>query len=131
MRLTWRDGAATAVVAAAGGLYLWHLADPGMAVVGSARWAAAGVFVLGVVACAAGTDSLTEGSRYASVMSAGGGLAAVLTVFTLVTGSGVTLAGLIAVVGLLWLVTTARHLLGVHVRAPATTETQELSRRPG
>lgn len=136
MRLTWRDAVATAVVAAAAALYAWHLADPGLAVVGSARWASLGVFALGVTACMLGSSTLAPESRYASTMSAGGGLAALLTVATLITGSAVTLAGVVGVVGLLWLVTTARHALGIHVEPPAGAEPARMvgagvSRPPG
>lgn len=136
MRLTWRDVLATAVVAAAGALYAWHLADPGLAVVGSARWASVAVFVLGVTACALGSDTQTVGSPYASTMSAGGGLAGLLTAATLVTDSAVTLAGVVGIVGLLWLVTTMRHALGIRVVGRAPAEPSEMvgagvSRPPG
>jgi hypothetical protein len=113
MRLTWKDAAATTVVAAAAGLYAWHDASPGTALVGSTRWVTVGVFVLGVVACATGGSYTTVG-RYTTMMSIGAVVAFALLLTGLVTGSATVLTVLTALIGLMWLVTTARHALGLY-----------------
>ena len=113
MRLTWKDAAATTAVAAAGGLYAWHLGAGGTAFVGSTRWVALALFGLGVVACATGASYSTTG-RYTTAMSRGAIGALALTMTVLVTGSGTALALLAGVIGLMWLITTVRHALGIY-----------------
>lgn len=129
MRLTWKDTAATAIVAAAGGLYAWHLADPDVTFVGSTRWMGAVLFVLGVAACATGAQSLRAESGYAKVMSRGAGLAVILALVTCITGYEVVLAALALLIGVMWLVTTVRHTLGLQIETggpAAPMQTREL-----
>jgi hypothetical protein len=113
MRLTWKDAAATTCVAAAGGLYAWHIASPDLAFVGSTRWVALTLFVLGVAACATGA-SYSTGGAYTTVMSVGAVAAFAMSLIALIIGSGPALAVLAGIIGLLWLVTTARHALGIY-----------------
>jgi Ca2+/Na+ antiporter len=121
MRLTYKDGAATSFVAAAGALFAWHLTAPDTAFVGSARWTSVVVLVLGLVACASG-GQLTGDSGYQRFMSAMAALQFLLMLGVLVTANDGVLATLVAVLVVMWLVTTVRHglLLGT---APATSET--------
>jgi hypothetical protein len=113
MRLTGKDAVATAVVAAAGGLYAWHVGSPDLAFVGSTRWVTLAVFVLGVVACATGASYSATG-RYTTVMSVGAVATFALLLTGLITGSGTVLALLAGLVALMWLVTTVRHALGIY-----------------
>ena len=118
MRLTWKDAAATAAVAAAGGLYAWHAAAPDAVLVGSVRWMTLAVFVLGVVACATGGSYSTTG-RYTTAMSVGAVGAFALLLLGVVTGSGFALAVLAGLIGLMWLITTLRHALGIYPPPPS------------
>jgi hypothetical protein len=131
MRLTYKDGAATCFVAAAGAFFAWHLAEPHTAFVGSTRWASVVVLVLGLVACASGGQLTADGGyqRFMSALAAGPFL---LMLAVLVTGNDGVLAALVAVVGAMWLVTTTRHALGlgvapVAVEAPSAPPVRELA----
>ena len=117
MRLTWKDAGATAAVAAAGGLYAWHVGSPDLTFVGSTRWVLAAVFLLGVAACATGGSYSTTGA-YTAVMSTAAVATFALLLAGLVTGSGTALALLTALIGLMWLVTTVRHAFGVYPPPP-------------
>ena len=129
-RLSSHDAIATGLLAIAGGLYGWYLTSPDVAVVGSTRWMGVTLFVLGIAACARGADSVTETRGYAGVMSTAGGLAAVLAFVAAVTAYGAVLMALASLLAAMWLVTTARHALGMHIRAtgvpPAAAPTREL-----
>ena len=130
-RLTSHDAIATGLLAIAGALYGWYLTSPDVAVVGSTRWVGVTLFVLGIAACAGGADSVTETRGYAGVMATVGGLAAVLALVTAVTAYEAVLMALAALMAAMWLVTTARHALGAHMRltpvAPSpTTPAREL-----
>ncbi len=118
MRLTVKDAAGTGAVAIAGYLYAWHAAGTEAAVVGSVRWLAVALLALGVLACATGGDTLLSVDGYSRVMSWGGALATALTIAATVTGSERVLTALAVTIGLLWLVTTVRHALGIHLATP-------------
>lgn len=124
MRLTYKDGAATAFVAAAGAFYAWHLDAPHAAFVGSIRWTSVVVLVLGLVACASG-GQLSADSGYQRFMSAMAATPFLLMLAVLVTDSEGVLAALVGVVGAMWLVTTTRHAFGLGV-APAAGEAPPL-----
>lgn len=124
MRLTYKDGAATSFVAAAGAYYAWHLAEPQTALVGSIRWTSVIVLVLGLVACASG-GQLTADSRYQRFMSAMAAAPFLLMLAVLVTDSEGVLAALVGVIGAMWLVTTTRHAFG-RGNAPAAGEAPPL-----
>ena len=111
MRLTYKDVAATCFVAAAGAFFAWHLDAPHAVFVGSTRWTAVVVLVLGLVACASG-GQLTADSSYQRFMSAAAAAPFLLMLAVLVTDNDGVLAALVAVIGAMWLVTTARHALG-------------------
>jgi hypothetical protein len=135
MRLTIRDGLATAVVAAAAAVYLLWVT--GAAMTGwSVRVAAAVVFALGFAACVIDQNQMAvvygatrDGRRppaaYIVLASAIGALALLAGVLALVTGSTAMLTVLAASVGGLWVIATARHALtfgaGSHSRQPAKT----------
>jgi hypothetical protein len=112
MQREWRDAVATVPVLFTIALYIEYLADGSTLWVHGPRAMAATALVLGLAACVLGSWVWTGAARW---LSAPLGTAALLVaVFTLVTGSGVTLAVLIALVTALWVVSTGRHL-----RAPA------------
>jgi hypothetical protein len=121
MRLTYKDGAATSFVAAAGAFYAWHLVEPHTAFVGSIRWTSVVVLVLGLVACASG-GQLTGDNSYQRFMSAMAAAPFLLMLGVLVTDNEGVLVALVSVIGAMWLVTTARHALGLGA-TPAATPT--------
>ena len=121
MRLTWRDGLATLLVAAAAVLYaLWAagVLMPGV----STRWMTVIAFALGVAACTASQRELgevygatREGPRpsglYIALATALGVVMLVAGILAFVLASEALLATLVAAMVALWLIATARHAL--------------------
>ena len=116
MRLTWRDGLATLLVAAAAVLYaLWatNALMPGV----STRWMTVIAFALGVAACTADQRDLgevygatREGPRpsglYIALATALGILMLVAGILAFVLASEALLATLVAAMVALWLIAT-------------------------
>jgi hypothetical protein len=114
MTLTRKDAAATlfatlsvlAFAATHEGWNVWLIGD-------NHRWAAALILVLGLGACITGgqPDAMTEHKTTAMF----GGVALVLGVLAIVTGSLTPLSLLVACIVVLWMLTTVRHALAHHV----------------
>ena len=121
MRLTWRDGLATLLVAAAAMLYaLWatNALMPGV----STRWMTVIAFALGMAACTANQRELGElygatrqGPRtsglYIALATALGIVMLAAGIVAFVLASEAMLATLVAAMIALWLISTARHAL--------------------
>ena len=121
MRLTWRDGLATLLVAAAAVLYVAWAANALMPGV-STRWMTVIAFALGVAACTANQRELgelygttREGPRTSGLYIAlATGLGIVLLaagILAFVLASEAMLATLVTAMIALWLMATARHAL--------------------
>ena len=120
MRLTWRDGLATLLVAAAAVLYALWAADALMAGV-SIRWMTVIAFALGMAACTANQRELGEvyGARegprpsglYVALATALGVVMLVAGILAFVLASEAMLATLVAAMIALWLIATGRHAL--------------------
>jgi hypothetical protein len=132
MRLTWRDGLATLLVAAAVVLYaLWAGNDlmPGV----STRWMTVIAFALGMAACTANQRELGEaygasgeGRRpsglYIALATALGIVMLAAGVLAFVLASEAMLATLVTAMIALWLIATGRHALtGRHRQLRAHT----------
>jgi hypothetical protein len=122
MRLTWRDGLATLLVAAAAVLYALWATDALLTGV-STRWMTVIAFALGVAACTANQRELgevygatREGPRpsglYGALATALGIVMLVAGVLAFVLASEAMLATLVAAMVALWLIATGRHALG-------------------
>ena len=121
MRLTWKDGLATLLVAAAAVLYaLWAAGAllPGV----STRWMTVIAFGLGMAACTVNQRQLGEvygatrqGPRpsglYVALATAFGIVMLVAGILAFVLASEAMLATLVAAMIALWLIATARHAL--------------------
>ena len=121
MRLTWRDGLTTLLVAAAAVLYALWAADALMAGV-STRWMTVTAFGLGMAACTANQRELgevygatREGRRpsglYVALATALGVVMLVAGILAFVLASEAMLVTLVAGMVALWLIATARHAL--------------------
>jgi hypothetical protein len=121
MRLTWRDGLATLLVAAAAVLYALWAADALMAGV-STRWMTVIAFGLGMAACTANQRELgevygatQEGRRpsglYVALATALGVVMLVAGILAFVLASAALLITLVAGMVAQWLIATARHAL--------------------
>ena len=121
MRLTWRDGLATLLVAAAAVVYaLWAAgaAMPGV----STRWMTVIAFALGVAACTANQHELGElygatrqgphpSGIYIALATALGIVMLAAGILAFVLASEALLATLVAAMIALWLIATVRHAL--------------------
>jgi hypothetical protein len=135
MRLTWRDGLATLLVAAAAVLYALWATGAVMAGV-STRWMTVIAFALGMAACTANQRELgkvygaapgaprSPGS-YVALATALGIVMLVAGILAFVLASEAMLATLVAAMVALWLVATGRHALtGRHLHVPAQPATR-------
>jgi hypothetical protein len=122
MRLTWRDAMVTVFVAAAAVVYgLWQ---SGTAMTGTTtRAMAAIVFALGFLGCMGNRDRIGEvyspdadrrpPMTYVVLASLIGLVALISGVWAIVGASETMLAVLIGSMGVLWLITTGRHVMVV------------------
>jgi hypothetical protein len=83
----------------------------------SHRWAAGAILLLGVGACAQGTQ---RSGNAAAILGVLGGLALILGIWALITGSLTALSLLAADTVLLWFVSTVGHVLHAGHRPVAT-----------
>jgi hypothetical protein len=121
MRLSWKDGLATLFVAVATAIYSLWLSGAAFAGI-STRAVGAIVLALGWAACtsdaaalanAYGTDNHPRPQIALVVISSVlGGVALVAGVITLIGSSETMLGALVVAMIALWMVATARHVLG-------------------
>jgi hypothetical protein len=104
MRLTWKDAPATTLVVLA---FAATHEGWGVPLIGdSRRWAAGAILLLGMLTCGLGSPAKGGASR---LLAALGVLALALAALALATGSLTPLSLVVAVVVLLWALSTARH----------------------
>jgi hypothetical protein len=122
MRLSWRDGIATVLTAAAVALYIGYRTDADLLLVSSTRLAAISVLVLGWAACAvggAGRAGAADWTRAGTLLLSGVGVVTLLAALTaLVTGNEAALAVLVGALVVLWFAATLRHLVAGGHRGP-------------
>ena len=119
MRLTWRDGLATAFVGAAVLLYVLSLGDTSVAGLSGPRASAVAIFALGVGGCYTARSQMQDlysaGGRprppllYVVVASVLGGVMLVTGVVAISGGSSSALATLTWAMVMLWALATVRH----------------------
>ena len=135
MRITWRDGVATVLVAIAVVLYVLWLA--GIEVVGASSVKALGAVILGLglvasviaVVYGVGRWAGCPPRVYLAMASAIGLLALVAGVAVLVTANEVWLGTLVAATVVLWPMATVRHAMLAEEGAAEAAETSEQLRR--
>jgi hypothetical protein len=116
MRLSWRDAAAAFPVAASVGLYVAHRTGVDVPLLAGPRAVAVAVFVLGVTACYVGggidpADVPKPRDPWLRALGLHGLAAFLITVLALITGSWGVVAALVALLVLMWVVTTLHRLL--------------------
>ena len=126
MRLTWQhDGLATALVAAAAGLYgAYELGSP-VAGFGGVRMVSAGVLVLAIAACAAGGGAPDTSPRWQTFVAWLGTVGFGLTFVGMAWGSVLALRLAVGEIAGIWAITPARRVLA----RPATTVEAPAERR--
>lgn len=111
MRLTWKDVAATALVAAIVIPYTGYLVRGGILFINDPREVAGTALVLGITACAVGGSSVSRSDVMVRIASPFGFVALGLGIATLITGNELLLAGFIATIVLLWVLATVHHAM--------------------
>jgi hypothetical protein len=126
MRITWQDGLATVLVAAAVALYGLWLGGTVIFGLAGPRGLAAVILGLGITACLSARSHLADvygagtGPRpplpYVVLVSALGAVALVAAIIALLGGSTAALAALVAAMVALWAAATVRHLTAAPAR---------------
>jgi hypothetical protein len=132
MRLTWKDGVTTAVMALVLAVYLLYTSGADVVFVSSVRGASVAILLLGAIGCGYGAaDQLYKASdaattrAYTVVASAFGATALVAGLIALIFGSEVALTVLFAATAALWLIATMRHLISAGKAPPVTGDVTE------
>jgi hypothetical protein len=123
MKLTWRDAAAAVPVAMAVAAYAAYRTDAALPLLAGPRTLATAVFVLGVGACILGGGIMPGGvpqprNRWRKALGLHGPAAVLITVIVWISGSPTVLAALVALLVLMWVITTIHHALRPSVRRP-------------
>jgi hypothetical protein len=117
MRLTWRDGVETVLLAGVVAVTLAVTQGWGWPLLGSERAGVAVLAVIGYAMCVLGGSRTAveglirepRGHASVAVLSAFGALALVLVVVGLLVGTQAMLVALAITLAVLWAITTARH----------------------
>ena len=117
MTVTRKDAAATVLTALVvlvfaatrEGWNVWLVGD-------SRRWAASAIFLLGVLTCGQGSPDRGLATKVCAMLSV---LALVLAALAVATGSLTALSLLVTDIGVLWSISTVRHIVG-EPRQPMT-----------
>ena len=115
MRLTWKDGATTVMVAVIAAIYAAQTLQWGWPLIGEVRIATLAVGALGLGMCIVGADPsvMTARTGYTVLATTLGAAAGTLTIVGVITGWSVVLTALVLITVLLYVIATSRHLLGV------------------
>ena len=128
MRLSWKDGLATVLVAVA--LVFFAGWSAGATVAGiSGRGLVLAVFLLGIAGCYTAQSQfgivygVTGTARpplvYVVLVSMLGALATVVGIVALIVGGGLAVTTLLLAMIVMWILATVRHRLPTHARRPA------------
>ena len=137
MRLSWKDGVATAAVALVVTVYLLFAAGADVVLISSAQGAGTAMLLFGIVGCAYGAaDELFEAKgstarkTYIVITSALGVTAAAAGLLAVIFGYEIALTVLLAATVTMWLLATARHAANTW-RVPRMTGGVPQHRREG
>lgn len=113
MSLTWRDAVTTIIAAGAVIIAVAAMREWNVPIIGNPRWAALVLIVLGIALCIIGnTATQTNTSNpYVMLMAILGGGVILLAVLALIIGTAIYVGITAVLIGLMWLVSTIRHLI--------------------
>jgi hypothetical protein len=108
VRLTWKDGVATLLTAAAAAIFWALQAGLSLPLVASVRGAATAILLIGVATCATGARANERGFLF-SALGLLGAVAFFAGLVAIIWASEIALAVEISVIVGLWAATTIRH----------------------
>lgn len=113
MSLTWRDAVTTIIAAGAVTIAIAAVKEWNIPIIGNPRWAALILIALGIALCIIGnTSSQADMSNpYVMIMAILGGGVILLAVLGLIVGAAIYAGVTAALIVLMWLVSTIRHLI--------------------
>ena len=119
MRLTWRDGIASLLTAAAAAIFWALQAGISLPLVASVRGTAAAILLIGVAACATGAR-MNERGPLLTTLGFLGTVAFFAGLVAIIWASEAALAIETSVIVFLWAATTIRHALTPPPQPPVT-----------
>lgn len=128
MRLSWKDGLATVLVAVA--VVVFAVWSAGASIAGiSGRGLVGAIFILGIAGCYTaqsqfetvyGANGTTRPPlAYVVLISVLGALATVAGIVALIVGGGLAVTTLLLAMIVMWILATVRHQLPTSARRPA------------
>jgi hypothetical protein len=119
IRLTWKDGIATALTAAAVGIYWALLAGAELPLVGSVRGSATAILLAGVGGCVAGAQVIPKGTGVSKWFGFLGTVAFFAGLSAIIWANQTALAIQVGAIIVLWAAATLRHAFGEPPQPPA------------
>jgi hypothetical protein len=130
MRLTWKDGLATGLTAAAVAVFWAWQAGLSLPLIGGVRGAATAILLIGVATCAVGSRADQRG-MLSTALGLLGTVAGFAGLIAIIWASQAALAVEISVIVGLWAATTVRHALTPVPTPPAAErQTRQPPREP-
>ena len=112
MALTWKDLITTILAAAVFGLYYAMSKGMSIPLVSGYRSAILVLLIVGMSMCAFSSANISQGNMFIKVASILGIVAFALIIYGLITGAKIAFTLLTAIILLLWLIATMRHVVG-------------------
>jgi hypothetical protein len=121
MRLTWKDGVTTFIMALVALVYVLYLSSTDVAFISDTRGATAAILLLGMIGCGyGGADQLYKTAApkttatlvFQALSTTLGVIALFAALFALIAGTEFMLGLLVSATGALWLTATIRHIAG-------------------
>lgn len=114
MTLTWKDGATTLLVIGTCGLYYAMIQGINLPIISGYRGAIAVLAIVGIAMCAFGARPTSGAGMnlFTGAASVLGVAALILIIYGLIAGTKLALTLLTATMVLLWIISTAHHMVG-------------------
>ncbi len=134
MRLTWKDGVTTFIMALIALVYVVYLSGADVVFISDTRGATAAILLLGMVGCGyGGADQLYKAATKSTatlVFQALGTMLGIIALFAalfaLIAGTELMLGLLVGATAALWLMATVRHIAGVGTAPQAPLRRKEV-----
>lgn len=114
MSLTWRDAVTTLLMVGAAFVAVAAMREWSVPIVGNPRWAALILIAIGLALCVVGNTSPNPdfSNPYVMVMAILGGGVILLALLALIMGAAIYVGLTAALIFLMWLASTIRHIFG-------------------